>query len=284
VQTITVDDVQGFVDALVGRGLSPKSVKGIASALSQILKLARRKDLIRFNPAEDVELPSAKAKQVRPPSPAAIWAAIEKAMERGEPDRAAIIRLQAATGMRRGEVAGLRWVDVDLDGEPPQLTIERAIADLRGNGDGPLPREVKSTKTETGIRTIGIDAETAEALREHRARTEALAREFGFDGLPPDAFVFWPPREGPLVPYAPQSITKMYRTLAGQGGLRPHQLRHFSVTQLLAAGVPEVEVMGRHGHASASSMKPYRHYIRARDRMLTLAIANVLSDFAGKSD
>jgi integrase len=253
-------------------------VKGITSALSQILKLARRKDLIRFNPAEDVELPSAKAKPVRPPSPRAIWAAIETAIERGEPDRAAIIRLQAATGMRRGEVAGLRWLDVDLDGAPPQLTIERAIADLRGNGDGPPPREIKSTKTETGIRTIGIDGETAEVLREHRARTEELARELGFEKLPADAFVFWPPREGPLVPYAPQSITKMYRSLAGEGGLRPHQLRHFSVTQLLAAGVPEVEVMGRHGHASASSMKPYRHWIRAKDRMSTEAISGVLDE------
>ena len=275
-QTITVDDVQNFVDSLVARGLSPKSVKGITSALSQILKLARRKDLIRFNPAEDVELPSAKPKAVRPPSPHAIHEAIEKAIERGEPDRAAIIRLQAATGMRRGEVAGLRWVDVVLDSEPPQLTIERAIADLRGNGDGPPPREVKSTKTETGIRTIGIDEETAEVLREHRMRTEELAKELGFEKLPPDAFVFWPPREGPLTPCAPQSITKMYRTIAGEGGLRPHQLRHFSVTQLLAAGVPEVEVMGRHGHASASSMKPYRHWIRAKDRMSTEAIRDVL--------
>jgi integrase len=53
-----------------------------------------------------------------------------------------------------------------------------------------------------------------------------------------------------------QSITKTFRTLAGEGGLRPHQLRHFSVTQLLAAGVPEVEVMGRHSDASPSSMKP----------------------------
>lgn len=74
---------------------------------------------------------------------------------------------------------------------------------------------MKSTKTETGIRTIGIDAETAEVLREHRDRCEDLAQEFGFEELPPDAFVFWPPREGPLVPYAPQSITKMYRTIAG---------------------------------------------------------------------
>jgi hypothetical protein len=66
------------------------------------------------------------------------------------------------------------------------------------------------------------------------------------------------------------------RSEPGEGGLRPLQLRHFSVTQLLAAGVPEVEVMGRHGHASASSMKPYRHYIRARDRMSTHAMRDVL--------
>jgi integrase len=130
---------------------------------------------------------------VRPPSPRVIWAAIEKAIEREEPDRAAAIRLQAATGMRRGEVAGLRWEDVDLDSDPPQLTIERAIADLRGNGNGPPPREVKSTKTETGIRTIGIDQETAEVLREHRARTQELAKDLGFETLPTDAFVFWPP-------------------------------------------------------------------------------------------
>jgi integrase len=114
----------------------------------------------------------------------------EKAMERDEPDRAAIIRLQAATGMRRGEVAGLRWEDVDRDSNPPRLTIERAIADLRGNGDGPPPREVKATKTETGVRTIGIDTETAEVLREHRERSEELAQEFGFEKLPEDAFVF----------------------------------------------------------------------------------------------
>jgi hypothetical protein len=42
------------------------------------------------------------------------------------------------------------------------------------------------------------------------------------------------------------------------------------------SGVPEVEVMGRHGHASASSMKPYRHYIRAKDRMSTEAMRDVL--------
>jgi integrase len=134
----------------------------------------------------------------------------------------------------------------------------------------------KIPKTDTGIRTIGIDEETVRVLREHRERSEELARKLGDEKLPPGAYVFWPYNEGPLVPYAPQSITKMFRTLAGEGGLRPHQLRHFSVTQLLAAGVPEVEVMGRHGHASASSMKPYRHYIRARDKMSTEAMRYVL--------
>ena len=113
-------------------------------------------------------------------------------------------------------------------------------------------------------------------LREHPERSEELARQLGNEKLPVRAYVFWPYNEGPLMPYAPQSITKMFRTLAGEGGLRPHQLRHFSVTQLLAAGVPEVEVMGRHGHASASSMKPYRHYIRAKDRMSTEAMRDVL--------
>ncbi len=277
VQKLTADDVQRFVDSLVGRGLSPKSVKGITSALSQILKLARRKDLIRFNPAESVELPTDKPKPVVPPSPSQIRAVIDAAIERGEPDRAALIRLKAATGMRRGEIAGLQWEDVELEGDPPQLTVRRAIPDLRGNGrGGPPPREPKLPKTDTGIRTIGIDDETAQIMREHFERSTELAQKLGFDRLPPGTYVFWPYNEGPLVPYAPQSITKMFRTLAGQGGLRPHQLRHFSVTQLLAAGVPEVEVMGRHGHASASSMKPYRHYIRAKDRMSTQAMRDVL--------
>ena len=89
-------------------------------------------------------------------------------------------------------------------------------------------------------------------IREHRDRSEVLARKLGDEKLPPGTYVFWLYTEGPLVPYAPQSITKMFRTLAGDGGLQPHQLRHFSVTQLLAAGSPEVEVMGRDGHASAS--------------------------------
>lgn len=170
------------------------------------------------------------------------------------------------------------------NGDPPQVTVRRAIPDLRGNGyGGPPPREPKLPKTDTGIRTIGIDEETVRVLREHRERSEELARKLGLEKLPPRAYVFWPYNEGPLMPYAPQSITKMLRTLAGEGGLRPHQLRHFSVTQLLAAGVPEVEVMGRHGHASASSMKPYRHYIRAKDRMSTEAMRDVL-DAGPQSD
>ena len=277
VQKVTHDDVQRFVDALVARGLSPKSVKGIASALSQVFKLARRKDLIRFNPTESIERPTATANPVVPPTPAQIRAVIDAALERGEPDRAALIRLKAATGMRRGEIAGLQWEDLELDGDPPQVTVRRAIPDLRGDGNGgPPPRVPKLPKTDTGIRTIGIDDETVRVLREHHSRTTELAQRLGFDRLPVGAFIFWPYNEGPLVPYAPQSITKMFRTLAGDGGLRPHQLRHFSVTQLLAAGVPEVEVMGRHGHASASSMKPYRHYIRARDRMSTQAMRDVL--------
>lgn len=45
---------------------------------------------------------------------------------------------------------------------------------------------MKSTRTETGIRTIGIDQETAAVLREHRERTEELAKEFGFETLPPE--------------------------------------------------------------------------------------------------
>ena len=274
---INDEAVQDFIDRLVARGLGPKSVKGITSCASQIFKLARKKNLIRFNPAESVELPHQASKPVTPPAPSAVLDVINAALARGEPDRAALIRLKAATGARRGEICGLRWSDVDIDSDSPQVTIQRAIPDLRGRRNGqPPPREPKTPKTETGIRTIGIDAETTRILREHRERSTEWAREFGFDAMPAEAYVFWPIREGPLVPYAPQSITKMFRTLAGDGGLRPHQLRHFSVTQLLAAGVPEVEVMGRHGHASASSMKPYRHYIRARDQMSTQAIGDVL--------
>jgi hypothetical protein len=102
-------------------------------------------------------------------------------------------------------------------------------------------------KRDTGIRTIGIDEETVRVLREHRerwrswlgSRRREVAARLRLLAL----------QRRSLVPYAPQSITKMFRTLA--------------------AGVPEVEVMGRHGHASSSSMKTHRHYIRVKDRMST---------------
>ena len=68
------------------------------------------------------------------------------------------------------------------------------------------------------IRTIGIDEETARVLREHLERSEELARKLGDEKLPPGAYVFWPYNEGPLVPYAPQSITNLFRTLPAKVG------------------------------------------------------------------
>jgi integrase len=187
-----------------------------------------------------------------------------------DPEWGLLVWLTMLTGPRRGEISALRWRHVDLDRR--QLTIERSNSQPKSG--------LKEKRTKTNQRRrIALDEHTVGLLRAHwdmwTNRCAALGCELGTE-----AFVFSPAPDG-STPYLPRALSQRYRKLALRLKLRStrlHSLRHYSATELIAAGVDIRTVAGRLGHGSggATTLKVYAAWVseadrRAADKMATTA-------------
>jgi len=153
----------------------------------------------------------------------------------------AVYHLIALRGLRRGEAAGLRWCDIDLDAKTAVISQQ-----LQQHG-GRL--EITPPKTPYSARVIALDHTTVAALREHRRRQRAEAAAYG-PGYQASGYVFTNHRGGPM---APDQLTRIFRELTEQAGLPPirlHDLRHGAATLALAAGVDLRTVQEMLGHSS----------------------------------
>ena len=144
--------------------------------------------------------------------------------------------------MRRGEVLGLRWRDVDLD--HGLLRVEQTLV---------APRYVltfSEPKTSFGRRTIELDPETVAVLRDHRRRQAEEQLAFGA-GYIDSELVF---RREDGSPEIPQLFTLAFKRVLREAELpaiRLHDLRHTHVALLARAGVPAKVIQERVGHHSA---------------------------------
>jgi integrase len=152
--------------------------------------------------------------------------------------------LAATTGMRRGEVLGLRWCDIDLDASRASVRQTITLVDHK---------IVVANRTKTGKgRAVDLDAATISEVRAHRVRQ---AQELLLLGSRPDrnTLVFC---HADGRPYNPDRFSREFdRALARHPELpriRLHDLRHTWATLALAAGVPVKVVSERLGHASAT--------------------------------
>lgn len=161
------------------------------------------------------------------------------------------------TGMRRGELAGLRFARVDLDDE---------VIDLRRNW---VRGKEKTTKTHQN-RRIALDSETVVLLKEHRDRIRERVEDIGATFT--DNLFLFSGNKTPdhSVPYSPNAITQRYKDMAARLGIDTHlhALRHYSATELLTAGVDLPTVSGRlgHGGGGATTLRVYAAWVAASDR------------------
>jgi integrase len=233
-------------------GLSHQSVANCRRALKKALSDAVKWGLLAHNPMTFVDAPRVIA--VSRPTWDATQAKVFLDAVAGNELIAAWV-LFLTTGMRRGEVAGLRWDAVDLDKASLAVRINRVSAG-QGNRVAEHP-----PKTKRGQRSIALDAGTVEALRAHRRRqlkdrlragpawTETGFVFCGLDGLPlhPDTFT---------------ATFKRLRDPLPLPVITLHDLRHTSATLALAAGVHPKVVSERLGHANISiTLDLYSHVI-----------------------
>lgn len=262
-----------------GRPLSAKTVLNVHRVLHKALGDAVREGKLAHNPADMLWAPTA------PRASTDVWSVeqLRTFLDHVSSERFyAAWLLFATTGMRRGEVAGLTWSDLDLDEGRLRVTMTLGVVDGKATWK-PRP------KSAAGERTMSLDPATMEALSEHRQyqieqrRTAGVAwqtRQYDWQGHHRDDLVFTH-SDGTLI--YPQSFTTWFRDHCGTAGLpriRLHDVRHTYATAGLASaeGWYEVKVISeRLGHASIGiTLDTYSHVLPAADQETANTLARVI--------
>jgi integrase len=245
-------------DCVRGWALSASAVREVHTVLSGAFKQAVAWGWTSHNPAKLATPPSAGKSRVSPPAATDVARLLTTAMAE-DPELGLFLRLAVVLGARRGELCGLKWREVDLDGG--EVLIAGSVARVAGR-----PLLDKDTKTHAK-RRVAIGAETVELLKAHRLRQAETALACGVS-LPPDAYVFSRAADAGK-PVSPEWITHRLQDLTDRLGVRArlHDLRHFMVTQLVAGGVDLRTVSGRAGRADGHmTLGTYAHFQQAQDR------------------
>lgn len=176
--------------------------------------------------------------------------------------------LASTTGLRRGEVLGLRWQDVDLDAARASVrqTLVSVAYEIR----------LSTPKTARGRRSVALDTRTVAALRAHKKRQAAERLAWG-EAYETTGLVFTREKGAAI---HPDRFTQMFDKHVRQSGLsriRLHDLRHTHATLALAAGVHPKVVSERLGHATvAFTLDVYSHAIPALQEDAAERIADLL--------
>ncbi len=183
--------------------------------------------------------------------------------------------LELATGLRRGELLGLKWPDLDL--KSGTVTVNRGL--VRAKGQGLIFQE---PKTHYSRRTISIPLQVARELERHKAKQNIDKLELG-KAYYNDNLVFCTKEGKPL---DPSEFTRHFQRLlkaAGLPRLRFHDLRHTFATVSLQEGVSAKviqEVLGH--HSAAFTMQVYSHVTEKMKREATDKIGAVLNACIGE--
>jgi integrase len=227
---ITAEAVELFVAELFTRRAS-STVRRALITLRQAYDWATVRNLVSANPCEGVKSPPVTYKEILIFTPDEVAALADAARPRWVGD---MILLAYRTGMRRGEVYGLQWGDIDF--ERRTLRIQRGVSAY-----APGQRFVRKPKTKSSRRLILLDCTAAAMLK--------LRRDQGASS----PWVF-PARDGG--PKCPFYLTRHMRdttTLAGISHRGFHTLRHSHATWLLSRGIPIQAVSERLGHTKVTT-------------------------------
>ena len=246
---ITPADIQAWVSKLVAAGYAAETVHKAHALLRMILTAAVDSDLLARSPARGVKLPRIERREMRFLTPEELSELLEAV-----PDRyRLLVKTAAYTGLRFGELAGLRPRDV----EPlrKKIMVRRGLVEVSGR------LHVEEPKTPASRRTVKIPAWLGEELAFHLAGTDAL-------------YVFTAPRAGPLRRSGFRSRVWVPATVqAGLKGLRFHDLRHTHAAWLVGAGEHPKTIQGRLGHASISTtLDTYGHLMDGLDEAAAEAL------------
>lgn len=242
-------DLQSLYTNRLAAGLSPTTVHHLHAILHRALDQAVKWGYVMRNVADAVDPPRRNRPEMR------CWSSEEvtRVLRAAEGDEyEALWHLALTTGMRRGELLGLRWSDVDLDAG--SLSVARTLS--RGKTSR---LEAGEPKTQAGRRRVALPASTVARLRRHQTRQKAVWLEVG-PAYADRNLVFATVNGTPIHPNTLARAFGRLITKAAVPRIRFHDLRHTSATVLLARGEHPKVVQERLGHASIrETLDRYSH-------------------------
>ena len=241
----------------VCKPMSPATILRIHSIISAALDLAVRYEWTDRNAAKNARPPHPRKREPDPPSPEQAARLLNLVWAEDE-EFGLYLWTAFTTGARRGEVTALRENRFDFTRQ--QVRLARNYLVKQGQ------RIEKAPKDGEG-RVLSLDLLTCELFGERFARRRAAAQGLGVQ-VSVDAFAFSPDPAGRM-PWNPDTMTHRYRRYARRVGIASSlkELRHYSATQLLAAGTDLNTVAGRLGHAEGSTtLRFYAQFTRAADQ------------------
>ena len=272
-RSVTKRDVQKFYNALgrktyhaadgTERHLSEVTVRGIHMLLHEIMEAAVNARLIVQNPTEGAVIP----KLDRAPKKILNEEQLEKFMEaiRAEPLWYDFFYTEITTGLRRGEICGLKWSD--LDETAGTLRVCRSVHAAPGGSI-----VMGETKTEKGTRTILLPASTLHVLKERR---KTAMSEWIFPSILEP--------EKPVAPGSAYQRLKLILKEAGLPDIRFHDLRHTFATHAMRSGVDAKTLSGILGHANASfTLDTYTHVTTEMHRNAAAIVGDFMEEVFGK--
>jgi integrase len=255
---VRLKHVQQFVDGLVAGGDVRSTIENTLIPLNMAMRRAVRLGLVAAHPVQGVELPPAAPRR---------WTILDEAqahqlIEATHDDRYHGLWVLAVTlGLRRGELLGLRWGDLDL--ERGVLRVARSVTrDAKGR-----PVVGTATKTTAGTREIILPQLCREALR--RQRVMQLERRMAAGEAWTDSGAVFDSGLGKHI-VSPTRLRARWVQLRAELDLpemRIHDLRHTAATHMIRAGIPIPVVAKILGHANpAITMRVYAHVVAAMEQ------------------
>jgi len=269
--------VQDLYTQKLAEGTSPRTTRLIHSVLHAALNYALKHGRVVRNVSDFVDLPKVPRKEMKTLDDYEVRLLLDVA----EDTRLqTLFWIAVTTGMRMGEIAGLKWGD--LDWKTGNIHIQRQVQRRKGEGLVFSP-----PKSASGIRTIKLGKKTIEYLREHRNRQHTERMNAGENWQSHD-LIFSTPIGTPLDNSNVNKVYKQCLKKAGLPNIRFHDLRHTAATLMLQEEVNPKVVQERLGHSDISlTLNTYSHVLpsmqeEAAEKMDELFTLTEVSDELNK--
>jgi integrase len=267
---LTPADVRAMLNSMNADGYASNTQRLARAALRRALRVAEAEGYVPRNVAGLTDGVKLDPKNSRTMQPSEVKDLLSSVIgDRIEP----ILNVLLATGLRRSEVLGLCWGDVDLSVSPATLQISHA---LKRERSGLVFGEPKTKRTK---RVLYIPDVTARILREHRVAQKRERLEFGpgwgGEWVEYD-FVFTSPVGTPIDPSNFAKALSKATEVAGLGSWTPHEFRHTAASLMIASDVPLKQVSEALGHSSIAVTADVYGHLLAPSTATADAMAHVM--------